>query len=53
VGSISMLEVLFGAVYGYVLFSEALGWSTLVGGGLIIGASFGLAQGGGRVPVGE
>ncbi|MFP4284536.1 MAG: DMT family transporter [Desulfovermiculus sp.] len=53
VGSISMLEVLFGAVYGYVLFSESLGWSTLVGGALIILASFGLAQSGDRVRRGE
>ncbi|MDZ7761837.1 MAG: DMT family transporter [Desulfovermiculus sp.] len=50
VGSIGMLEVIFGAVYGYVLFSEALGWSTLVGGAFIIAASVGLAQGGGRIP---
>jgi drug/metabolite transporter (DMT)-like permease len=44
VGSISMLEVVFGAVYGYVLFSETLGISTVAGGGLIIAASIGLAQ---------
>ena len=53
VGSISMLEVVFGAVYGYTLFSEALGWSTLVGGTFILLASIGLAHGGGRIPVGE
>lgn len=53
VGSISMLEVLFGAVYGYILFSEDLGWSTVAGGALIIGAGFGLAQSGGRVRGGE
>ena len=44
VGSISMLEVAFGAVYGYVLFSEALGWSTLLGGTFIVCACLGLAH---------
>lgn len=53
VGSISMLEVVFGAVYGYALFSEALDWSTLVGGTFILLAGIGLAQSGGRIPVGE
>ncbi len=53
VGSISMLEVVFGAVYGYVLFAEDLGWSTLAGGTLIIGASLGLAQNGAKVPARE
>ncbi|MFO7861673.1 MAG: EamA family transporter, partial [Desulfosalsimonas sp.] len=48
VGSISMLEVAFGAVYGYVLFSEPLGWSTMAGGALIIAATMGLIQGPGR-----
>ena len=42
VGIISMLEVFFGAVYGYLLFAEALGWSTLTGGTLIMAASAGL-----------
>ncbi len=53
VGSISMLEVVFGAVYGYALFSEALDWTTLVGGTFILLASIGLAQSGGRMPVRE
>ncbi|MFO7802645.1 MAG: DMT family transporter [Desulfovermiculus sp.] len=53
VGSISMLEVIFGAVYGYTLFSEALDWTTLVGGTCILLASIGLAQSGGRIPVRE
>lgn len=53
VGSISMLEVVFGAVYGYALFSEALDWTTLVGGTFILLASIGLAQSGGRKPVRE
>ncbi len=42
VGIISMLEVFFGAVYGYILFSENLNWSTLFGGTLIIAAAAGL-----------
>jgi len=50
VGSIGMLEVIFGAVYGYILFSESLGWSTLVGGAVIIAASAGLAHSGQRIP---
>lgn len=45
VGIISMLEVLFGAVYGYLLFAEALGWSTLLGGALVITAAVGLIRG--------
>jgi drug/metabolite transporter (DMT)-like permease len=53
VGSISMLEVVFGAVYGYALFSEALDWTTLVGGMFILLASIGLAQSGDRMPVRE
>ncbi|MFP4158523.1 MAG: DMT family transporter [Desulfobacterales bacterium] len=44
VGSISMLEVIFGAVYGYILFSEPLGWSTMAGGALIITATLGLMK---------
>ncbi len=50
VGSISMLEVIFGAIFGYVLFSEPLGWSTMGGGALIIMAALGLIQGPGRMP---
>ncbi len=42
VGIIGMLEVFFGAVYGYLLFAETLGWSTLFGGTLIIAAAVGL-----------
>ncbi|MFW6080838.1 MAG: DMT family transporter [Desulfosalsimonas sp.] len=44
VGSISMLEVVFGAAYGYILFAEPLGWSTMAGGALIIAATLGLMQ---------
>lgn len=51
VGSIGMLEVMFGAVYGYILFFEPLGWSTVLGGTLIIIAGWGLVQGHGRIPV--
>lgn len=53
VGSISMLEVPFGAVCGYVLFAEPLGWSTLGGGALIIVAGWGLVQGHGRIPASD
>ena len=42
VGIIGMMEVFFGAVYGYMLFAESLGWSTLSGGALIIMAAVGL-----------
>lgn len=45
VGIISMLEVLFGAVYGYLLFAETLGWSTLFGGTLVVVAAVGLIRG--------
>lgn len=44
VGIISMLEVLLGAVYGYVLFTETLGWSTLFGGALVIASGIGLIR---------
>lgn len=44
VGIISMLEVFLGAVYGYILFAETLGWSTLTGGTLIIAAAAGLVS---------
>lgn len=50
VGSISMLEVLFSAICGYILFAEPLGWSTAAGGSLIIGAALGLIRDPGRVP---
>jgi drug/metabolite transporter (DMT)-like permease len=50
VGSISMLEVVFGAVYGYFLFSEPLGWSTLLGGTLIIAATLGLIRSPAQMP---
>jgi len=41
-GIISMLEVPFGAVFGYFLFAETIGWSTLSGGMLIMIAGIGL-----------
>lgn len=44
VGTISMLEVPLGAVYGYVLFAETLGWSTLFGGCLIMASGLGLIR---------
>jgi drug/metabolite transporter (DMT)-like permease len=50
VGSISMLEVFFSAIYGYILFSEPLGWSTAAGGSLIILAALGLIHDSGPVP---
>jgi drug/metabolite transporter (DMT)-like permease len=53
VGSISMLEVVFGALYGYILFSESLGWSTLGGGIFVLAACFGLAQSDTQIPTKE
>ena len=44
VGIISMLEVPLGAVYGYLLFTETLGWSTLIGGSLVVAAGAGLIR---------
>ena len=46
VGSIGMLEVVFGALYGYMLFAEPLGWSTVVGGTLVCAAVLGLVHSG-------
>ncbi len=44
VGIFSSTEVLYGALIGLFLFSEPLGWSTLIGGALILAASIGLMR---------
>lgn len=42
VGIFSSTEVLYGALIGLFMFSEPLGWSTLIGGVMILAASIGL-----------
>ena len=44
VGMIGMTETLLGALYGYILFTETLGWSTLAGGAFILLAGCGLIR---------
>ena len=44
VGIVSMLEVAFSSLCGYILFSEAVGWSALFGALLIVIGSVGLTK---------
>jgi drug/metabolite transporter (DMT)-like permease len=44
VGIVSMLEVVFSSLCGYVLFSEGVGWSALLGALLIVAGSLGLTR---------